>query len=72
MEEIMKNAYLIGGVIAAICVLIAVYYLVPGINHVLVSQNPLSRHLKHAVVFLALAVVALIGARFAANAETHL
>lgn len=67
----MKNAYLIGGVIAAICVLIAVYYLIPGINHVLVSENPLQRHVKHAVVFLAVAIVALIGARFAANAETR-
>ncbi len=67
----MKNAYLIGGVICAICVVIAAYYLIPGVNHVLVSEDPLGRHVKHAVAFLALAVVALIGARFAANAETR-
>lgn len=65
----MKNAYLIGGVICAVCVIIAIYYLVPGMNHVLVSEDPLGRHVKHAVAFLALAVVALVGARFAANAE---
>lgn len=66
----MKNAYLIGGLVCAVCVLIAVYYLIPGVNHVLVSENPLSRHVKHALAFFALAVVALVGARFAANAET--
>lgn len=65
----MKNAYLIGGVIAVLCVLIAVYYLIPGINHILASGDPTSPHIKHAIAFLALAVVALVGARFAANAE---
>ncbi len=68
----MKNAYLIGGVICVVCVLIAAYYLVPGVNHVLVSDDPLGRHVKHAVAFLALAVVALVGARFAANTEPRL
>jgi len=67
----MKNAYLIGGAICAVCVLVAVYYLIPGINHILTSGDPTSPHVKHAVAFLALAVVALVGARFAANAETH-
>ena len=67
----MKNAYRLGGVICAICVLIAAYYLVPGVDHLLVSEDPLGRHGKHAVAFLALAVTALLGARFAANAETR-
>ena len=67
----MKQAYLIGGAICAVCVLLAVYYLIPGINHVLASGDPTSPHLKHAIAFLALAVVALLGARFAANAETR-
>ena len=67
----MKNAYLIGGVLCALCVIVAVYYLIPGVNHVLVSEDPWGAHVKHAVAFLALAVVALIGARFAANAETR-
>jgi hypothetical protein len=71
MEGTMKQAYLIGGVVAVVCVLIAVYYLIPGINHILASGDPTSRHLKHAVAFLALAVVALVGARFAANAESR-
>lgn len=65
----MKNAYLIGGVLCAVFVLIAVYYLVPGIDHVLASGEPNRPHLKHAVAFLALAIVTLVGARFAANAE---
>jgi len=64
----MKHAYLIGGVLSALCVLIAAYYLIPGVTHVLVSEDPLGRHVKHALAFLAVAVVALVGARFAANA----
>ncbi len=65
----MKQAYPIGGIICAVCVLIAAYYLIPGVNHVLVSEDPTGPHLKHAIAFLVLAVVAVVGARFAANAE---
>lgn len=46
-------------------------YLIPGFNHVLVSENPPGRRVKPVVVFLALAVVALVGARFATNAATR-
>lgn len=31
----MKNTYLVGGLIAIICVAIGIYYFIPGINHVL-------------------------------------
>jgi hypothetical protein len=66
----MKRAYLIGGLISLVCLAIAIYYLIPGINHVLTFSGAASaRHVKHALVFGALAVLALVGARFAANAE---
>lgn len=65
----MKRAYLIGALVAVACLAAGIYYLVPGINHVLVFERPTERHVKHALVFFGLAVIALIGARFAANAE---
>ena len=66
----MSRAYLIGGLVSLVCLAIGVYYLIPGINHVLVSDHPTDRHIKHALAFIALAVIALVGARFAANAES--
>lgn len=64
----MKSAYLIGGLVCLVCLVIGVYYLVPGPTHLLVSDDPTGRHIKHAMVFFALGVLSLIGARFAANA----
>jgi hypothetical protein len=61
-------AYLVGGVVFVVCAAIGVYYLIPGINHVLASP-PQGTHIKHTLVFFALAVLALVGARFAANAN---
>jgi hypothetical protein len=61
-------AYLIGGLVFVVCVALGVYYLIPNIPHVL-ADPPQAQHIKHALVFFALAVVALIGARFAANAK---
>lgn len=65
----MKSAWLIGGALAAVCVVLAIYYLIPGIYHPFTSSDPTKSHLKHAVVFLGLAVVSVVGARFAANAN---
>ena len=61
-------AYLIGGIVFVLCAALGVYYLIPGVYHVL-ANPPQATHLKHALVFFALAAVALIGARFAANAN---
>ena len=66
----MKRAYLVGGLVCLLCLAIGTYYLLPGINHLLVFERPTDRHVKHALVFFALAVVALVGARFAANADS--
>lgn len=53
--------------IAIACAGIGVYYLIPGIDHILIfsiSGNPRAYHLKHALVFFALSVGALISVRY--------
>ena len=66
----MKSAYLIGGLVCLVCLAIGVYYLFPGPTHLLIpaSDDPTGQHIKHALFFFALAVLSLVGARFAANA----
>lgn len=54
---------------AVVCLLLAVYYLVPGLYHPFTfSGTPTSSHLTHAIAFAALAAVAFLGSRFARNA----
>jgi hypothetical protein len=65
-----STAYLLGGIVFVVCVAIGIYYLIPGINHVL-AEPPTEQHVKHALVFFGLAVVSLIGARFAANSKSN-
>lgn len=65
----MKPAWLIGGALAVVCVAIGIYYLIPGIYHPFTSSDPNGSHLKHAIVFIGLAVVSILGARFAANSN---
>ena len=56
--------------IAAICVALAIYYAIPGVYHVLTfSGPPTAPALKHVILFAALAGIALVGARFAANSR---
>ena len=50
-----------GIAVAVIALLIAIYYVVPGVYHVLAS-NPLQAHYKHAAAFTAVAVVAALAA----------
>ena len=53
--------------LAIACAGIGVYYLIPGIYHVLlfsISGNPYAYHLKHALIFFALSVTALISVRY--------
>jgi hypothetical protein len=54
-------------VLAIIFLALMAFYLVPGINHPLVSANPLGMHAKHAILFGGLAVLSLLWARFATN-----
>lgn len=50
-----------GIAVAVIALLIAVYYVIPGIYHVLAS-NPTQAHYKHAAAFAAVAIVAALAA----------
>ena len=54
--------------VTAICVLVGVFYLVPGPSHPFVTDDPTGSHIKHALLFFGLAVLGLIWTRFAANA----
>lgn len=50
-----------GIAIAVIALLVAVYYVIPGVYHVLATP-PMAVHYKHAAAFAALAVVAALAA----------
>ncbi|GAC1394375.1 MAG: hypothetical protein NVS4B11_38990 [Ktedonobacteraceae bacterium] len=50
-----------GIAVAVIALLIAVYYVIPGVYHVLAS-DPTKPHYKHAVAFVAIAVIAALAA----------
>jgi hypothetical protein len=63
----MNRAWVIGGALAVIFVALAIYYLIPHIYHPFTFSTPTNSHVTHAIVFFVLAVVSLIGARFAAN-----
>lgn len=65
----MKSPWLVGGVIAVVCVALAIYYLIPGIYHPFTSSTPTNSHVTHAILFFGLAIVAIFGARFAANSK---
>jgi hypothetical protein len=66
----MKPAYLGGIALLVVFAAIGVYYLIPGPTKFLVSDDPTGVHVKHALVFFALAIVSIIGARFVANSTT--
>jgi nitrate/nitrite transporter NarK len=51
-------------VLAVIFLVLMVFYLIPGVYHPFTST---ATHVKHAVLFLALAVLCFIGARFASS-----
>ncbi len=61
----LSTAIIVAGVI---CLVVAIYYIIPGIYHPLASGNPTASHRKHFLVFLALAIFAFVGSRFARNA----
>jgi hypothetical protein len=61
MEYILKNpAIFYGGIVLAIVgIALGVFFLIPGINHVIADS---SMHIKHAILFFGLAVIGIIGA----------
>lgn len=51
-------------VVAVLCVGLAIYYLIPGIDHPLTFSASKHSHKTHAIAFFAIAVFAVLGARF--------
>jgi len=52
-------------VAAVVCLALAIFYFIPGPYHPFTfSGTPTGRHITHSVVFLGLAVLAGLGARF--------
>jgi hypothetical protein len=54
-------------VLAALSVLAGVYYLIPNVYHVLTFHDAMQIQVKHALAFFAVAIVLVVGARFARN-----
>ena len=64
-----STAWIVGGVVALLCVAIGISYLIPSSTpHFLGHANVADT--KHTIVFFGLAIVALIAARFAANSKS--
>jgi hypothetical protein len=57
----MKNpAIFYGGIVLAIVgIALGIFFLIPGINHVIADST---MHIKHAILFFGLAVIGIIGA----------
>jgi hypothetical protein len=57
----MKNpAIFYGGIVLAIVgIALGVFFLIPGINHIIADSQ---MHIKHAILFFGLAVIGIIGA----------
>ncbi len=49
-------------IVAILAVLLAIYYAIPSIDHVLVSGGSQGTHIKHVAAFVAIAVIAVLGA----------
>lgn len=59
-----KNpALFFGGIgVAIIAIALSVYYIIPGYSHILVTHDPTSTHLSHAVLFAAIALISILAA----------
>ncbi len=57
----MKNpALFYGGIVLAIVgIALGVYFLIPGVPHVITDSN---MHIKHAILFFGLGVIGILGA----------
>jgi hypothetical protein len=52
-------------VVAVVCLALAIFYIIPGPYHPFTfSGTPTGRHVTHAVVFFALAVLSALASRF--------
>jgi hypothetical protein len=55
-------------IVGVLCILIAIYYIIPGFPHLFTFSPPNESHPTHALAFFAVGVLALIGSRFARSA----
>jgi hypothetical protein len=56
-----KMASFLGAIGACVvCLGISIYYIIPGYNHLLVTQDSSSSHPKHALAFFALAMICIV------------
>ncbi|HEY7128010.1 MAG TPA: hypothetical protein VH540_29040 [Ktedonobacterales bacterium] len=59
--------FLLVVLIAIACAGIGIYYLIPGIYHILIiseTGNPKAYHLKHALLFFVLSILSLVALRY--------
>ncbi len=60
-------------ILAAIFIILTIYYLIPGINHILVyNGHPQTYQLKHALLFFILAVIDIVFGRIIINKEKEI
>lgn len=52
---------------SALCVVLGIYYLIPGIYHPLTFSASNNSHVTHAILFFGLAVVGAVASRFVLN-----
>lgn len=57
-------------ILAVLAALVGVYYLIPGVYHVLAEPDPMQMHVKHAIAFFVVAVVLFMGGRFMRNSRS--
>lgn len=57
-------------ILAVVAALIGVYYLIPGVYHVLAAPDPMEMHVKHAIAFFVVAIVLFLGGRFMRNSRS--
>lgn len=62
-----NNLFAVALLLAALSVLAGIYYLIPNMYHVLTFHDATQAQVKHALAFFAVAVVLVVGARFARN-----
>jgi cobalamin biosynthesis protein CobD/CbiB len=56
-------------VLAALAVVLGIYYLIPNVYHVFAEPDPMTMHVKHAIVFFVVALLLFFGGRFARNSQ---
>jgi hypothetical protein len=63
MGNVKSPALFFGAIVVAVLAILgAIYYALPGYSHILVTHDPMARHVTHTIAFAALAVICVIAA----------